>query len=250
MYENERAKSSALALDGPYPDLGREVRRLLGWEVGSDHPYLSTRAAQTKTGVNFTTIALIARGFRARADTLKKIASGLGGDEDLLLVLADHIPPGMRDRLLTTPTPTDAELLLRIGQPLSMKGMGSIPLSLSSASAGEALPSDQQNFLESLRDLLPNEAHAIKVEGDCMEPMYHHGDILVIRPGPQAENGDNVIAHLDDDTLTCKQYRISGDGVPHLEAINGKWPEIPANRFRIIGVIEYFMRRPKRHEAN
>lgn len=99
MYEAERNKARNIPIDGEYPDFAKAVRYLLGWSEDSDRPYLSTRAAQSKTGVNFTTISMAARGFRGKEDTVKKIAVGLGGDVDELLLLADYVPKGRREEL-------------------------------------------------------------------------------------------------------------------------------------------------------
>lgn len=91
--------------DGPYPDLAREMRRLMGHDPDPDlgpgqqsRPWLSTRAAESITGVNRMTIADALRGFRASAEVLLRFARTLGGDSWELLLASgypahDLLPP-------------------------------------------------------------------------------------------------------------------------------------------------------------
>lgn len=42
-------------------------------------------------------------------------------------------------------------------------------------------------------------------------------------------------------TLACKVYREQ-DGERYLEAVNGHWPRIPPEQFRVIGMVVKVMR--------
>jgi len=87
-----RKKALERTIDGPYSDLAKEVRYLLGWVEGSSRPYLTSRMAYRKTGVNYSTIAAMSKGDRGSYESVRKFAEGLGGDVDQLLLLAGYVP--------------------------------------------------------------------------------------------------------------------------------------------------------------
>ncbi len=62
--------------------------------------------------------------------------------------------------------------------------------------------------------------YALEVKGDSMiEAGINDGDIVVIREQPTAENGDIVVALVDDQEATLKRFRRRG-GMIALEAAN------------------------------
>ena len=89
----ERKKSVDRVIDGPYPEFAQEVRRLLGWEDNSTREYFSTRQASSITGVNYSTVSMMARGFRSSLNNIKQFANALGGDANLLSRLSGHLLP-------------------------------------------------------------------------------------------------------------------------------------------------------------
>ncbi|MBE3639219.1 transcriptional repressor LexA [Mangrovicoccus algicola] len=53
--------------------------------------------------------------------------------------------------------------------------------------------------------------YALEVQGDSMIDIgINDGDIVVIREGSSAENGEIVVAKIDDETVTLKRYRRRG----------------------------------------
>lgn len=87
-----REKAAARPIDGPYPELAKAVRELLGY--CNDYPgvALTSREASRKTGVNHATITTMMRGDRPSEGTILKLAKGLGGDAAQLLFLAGYLP--------------------------------------------------------------------------------------------------------------------------------------------------------------
>jgi len=62
--------------------------------------------------------------------------------------------------------------------------------------------------------------YALEVKGDSMiEAGINDGDVVVIREGSEASNGDIVVAVVDDYEATLKRYRRTGDMIA-LEAAN------------------------------
>lgn len=110
--------------------------------------------------------------------------------------------------------------------------------------------------IEALRDqgtqvdipaaLLGNGEHyALEVAGDSMvEAGIHDGDTVVIRKGESAENGQIVVALVDDAEVTLKRLRRRGNSVA-LEPANPRH-EIrifPADRVKVQGWLVALLRR-------
>lgn len=132
------------------------------------------------------------------------------------------------------------DYLRRIGEDADVSDTYSTPLSPLRASAGDlrAVREVGQDY-ETVRDAMPHQTRAIRVTGECMAPFYQDGDIVIVRETPFAENGQQVIALVDDECLSCKIFRANGTN--YLEPVNGEG-RISGERFRIIGVIVKLIR--------
>ncbi|HRQ15320.1 MAG TPA: S24 family peptidase [Promineifilum sp.] len=69
-----------------------------------------------------------------------------------------------------------------------------------------------------------SESFALMVLGDAMLPEFAEGEIVVIEPNGQVENGSFVLARVDDD-WTLRQLCRKGDDWT-LCALNPDYPEI------------------------
>lgn len=79
--------------------------------------------------------------------------------------------------------------------------------------------------------------YALEVKGDSMiEAGINDGDIVVIREQNTAENGDIVVALVDDAEATLKRFRRKG-GMIALEAANPAYETrmLPDNRVKVQG---------------
>lgn len=65
----------------------------------------------------------------------------------------------------------------------------------------------------------------LKVQGNSMYPLLYSGEIIIVRKQDTAENGDIVVALLDNEDATVKRFRIINDGVI-LEAENEEYNSI------------------------
>ena len=80
----------------------------------------------------------------------------------------------------------------------------------------------------------------LKAEGDSMnEAGVNNGDLLLIRQQPDANNGDRVLALIDDEA-TVKEYNKNGGMVILKPKSTNKihQPIILTSNFRIQGVVE------------
>jgi repressor LexA len=77
---------------------------------------------------------------------------------------------------------------------------------------------------------------ALRVKGDSMtDAGIDHGDVIVVRQQPTADDGD-IVAALIDDEATVKVYRRLGRRVV-LEPRNPAYPLIPADDATVLGKV-------------
>lgn len=79
--------------------------------------------------------------------------------------------------------------------------------------------------------------YALEVKGDSMiEAGINDGDIVVIREQSTAENGDIVVALIDEEEATLKRFRRKGNMIA-LEAANPQYETrmLPDNKVRVQG---------------
>lgn len=82
--------------------------------------------------------------------------------------------------------------------------------------------------------------YALRVKMDCMEPEFMEGDIIVVRPDIQPENGDYVIVRDNKkNEATFKQLKKYGKTIV-LHPLNPKYKDIvldEEDRYQIVGVV-------------
>jgi phage repressor protein C with HTH and peptisase S24 domain len=72
------------------------------------------------------------------------------------------------------------------------------------AASYDEIPKDwREKIATTSRD---RRAFGVVVEGDCMEPKYLQGDILIIEPSSEPRNGKPVVAKLKDDAVQVRIY--------------------------------------------
>lgn len=101
---------------------------------------------------------------------------------------------------------------LSVVGPLS--GIRAIPVrSWAQAGIGrdfEELPFDWQRTIPT--DCPDDQAFAVEVEGDSMEPKFLQGDIAVIMPSHQPKNGSLVVARLEREGIVFKVFTARQEG--------------------------------------
>ena len=105
---------------------------------------------------------------------------------------------------------------------------------------------DQGSTIEVPIALIGNGEHyALEVAGDSMiDAGIMDGDTVVIRKGEQAENGQIVVALVDESEVTLKRLRRRGNSIA-LEPANPKHETriFPAGRVRVQGRLVALLRR-------
>ena len=80
---------------------------------------------------------------------------------------------------------------------------------------------------------------ALRVKGDCMEPEFVEGDVIIVNPHVEPVPGDYVIVKNDAEEATFKQLKKYGK-TPVLHPLNPKYPDIEikrGHRYRIVGKV-------------
>ncbi|MGB0659936.1 MAG: transcriptional repressor LexA [Mangrovicoccus sp.] len=118
-------------------------------------------------------------------------------------------------------------------------GASDIPLMGRIAAGGpiEAVPQNDRISVPNSMMSRSGAHYALEIKGDSMiEIGINDGDVVVIREANTAENGDIVVAKIDDQDVTLKRYRRRG-GTVALEPANAAYvvQTYPEDRVAIQG---------------
>jgi repressor LexA len=119
-----------------------------------------------------------------------------------------------------------------------------VPL-LGNVAAGKPLFAEEnlQGYVQVPAECLSGGAHfALQVKGDSMRDAgIMDGDVVVVAHRNTADNGDIVVAMVDD-AVTLKRFFVEKNRVK-LKAENPKYPPIFTQNVRILGKLAFLMRR-------
>lgn len=81
--------------------------------------------------------------------------------------------------------------------------------------------------------------YALRVHGDSMEPKFSNGDIIIVEPGEQPENGSYVVVRQNGSEATFKQLCIDGSNC-FLKPLNSRYPIMEMKQDAVIcGVVKW-----------
>jgi SOS-response transcriptional repressor LexA len=119
-------------------------------------------------------------------------------------------------RLENSARPLSSKLTARVANLCGDGSVGPLPVvksrvipvrSWAQAGAGldfEELPLDWQKQVPT--DCPDEQAFAVEIQGDSMEPRFVAGDIAVLMPGQQPRNGSVVVARLENEGIVFKVF--------------------------------------------
>jgi len=196
---------------------------------------------RSKSGIHRLITALEERGFlrrhkhRARALEVLRLSDDLAPPERSVPRFAPNVIHGNFSGKL--PGVRSASEAGAIRLPLYGRIAAGLPI--------EALR-DEADEVDVPVALLGNGDHfALKVEGDSMiEAGILEGDIVIIRKGEAAENGQIIVALLDEAEVTLKRLRRRGNSIA-LEPANIRYETkiYPPERVRVQGKLVALLRR-------
>ncbi len=174
---------------------------------------------KSKSGIHRLITALEERGFirrlahRARAIEIVKLPESLGG--------AAEPAPGFRPRVIEGARPAPAAASAIPGY--EPEGAASVPL-MGRIAAGVPISAiqHQERMVGVPGGMIGRggEHYALEVKGDSMvDAGIHDGDTVVIKRQDTAQNGEIIVALVDEEEATLKRLRRKGASIA-LEAAN------------------------------
>jgi len=195
---------------------------------------------RSKSGIHRLISALEERGFLRRH---KHRARALE-----VVRLSDDLLPQSRDEPRFSPNVIQGDFSGKLSGVRSLQIAGSVSLPLyGKIAAGlpiEALQDDDEQIDVPVTLIGSGEHFALTVEGDSMiEAGILDGDTVIIRRGETAENGQIIVALVDDNEVTLKRLRRRGQSIA-LEPANARYETkiLPAERVKVQGRLVALMR--------
>lgn len=172
---------------------------------------------RSKSGIHRLITALEERGFirrlahRARAIEIVRLPETLGGPAQG--GFAPRVIQGDKPDVPKPPAAQQVSSAHATELPLMGRIAAGVPIeAISQSTASVAVPGQMLTG--------KGDHYALEVRGDSMiEAGINDGDVVVIRETNVAENGDIVVALVEDHEATLKRFRRTGDRIA-LEAAN------------------------------
>jgi phage repressor protein C with HTH and peptisase S24 domain len=77
-----------------------------------------------------------------------------------------------------------------------------------------------------------DDAYALEVSGNSMEPLYRKGDILIVSPSAKVRKGDRVVVKTRDGEVLAKELKKKSDKAIELLSLN------PEHKDRVLPIAE------------
>ncbi|MCL6581527.1 MAG: transcriptional repressor LexA [Firmicutes bacterium] len=140
--------------------------------------------------------------------------------------------------------PRAIEILEEGGRAVQKQRLVSLPL-VGRVTAGQPILAVEniEDYVPLPRDLVGSEGcFLLKVQGDSMVGAgIHDGDLVIVKPQPTADNGDIVVALLEDEATVKRFYRERG--AVRLQPENPRLEPIVTRNVRIVGKVVGLFRR-------
>lgn len=196
---------------------------------------------KSKSGIHRLINGLVERGYlerlpnRARALAIKRLPDGLQGG---LQASSSRAPASSS----VTSLPRPAKELF--AAPIS--GVQPIPLfgKIAAGTPIEAIRHDGAYFDAPMNLLGSGEYYALQVDGESMRDVgIHDRDIVIIKRAAQAQNGQIVVALVDQAEVTLKRLQKNGPTVTLMpENMDFQPQTYPADRVEIQGTLSALVR--------
>jgi phage repressor protein C with HTH and peptisase S24 domain len=193
---------------------------------------------------NSDIVARLAEYLNVSTDLLilgKESSSSLSGEEQAVLEKYRSLTPENKiritERLDTLREIEEAETSVITVEETTYIELYELPVS---AGTGIILDSCGKEMIKILRSEIADEANfALRISGDSMEPVFHDGDIALVRSQPQIEIGEIGIFILNE----CGYIKELGSG--RLISFNDNYGDIPLHEYdsiycrgKVIGILE------------
>ena len=214
--------------------------------VGREHMAVATLTGMRRQILEFIGEQIKSRGY---PPSVREIGEAVGLTSSS--TVHTHLQVLQRDGYLrrdpTKPRALTVSFEPSSGAAISVRPVAHVPL-IGSVAAGTGVLAE-----ENIEDVLPiaedltgsGQLFMLKVRGDSMiEAGIFDGDFVIVRCQPEANNGDIVVAAINDEEATVKTFRRRGDRVVLVPA-NPEYSEIEmsADDLVIYGKVVTVLRR-------
>lgn len=109
--------------------------------------------------------------------------------------------------------------------------------------AGQPLEAiaDVEDYLAVDEAIAKSANFALRVKGDSMFPEINDGDVVLVQSTNVAQNGEVVVATVDDNEATVKRLRRAGGDV-YLQPANPAYPIIRGKDITVVGRVTSLIR--------
>ncbi|HQT67873.1 MAG TPA: transcriptional repressor LexA [Acetobacteraceae bacterium] len=204
---------------------------------------------RSKSGIHRLISALEERGFLRRHKHRARALEVIKLPEDIAQRRESASMPANTNEAAFSPRIIQGDFSHRFAGVLAANEAGAVQLPLyGKIAAGlpiEALRDSSAEIAVPLAMIGPGEHYALEVSGDSMiEAGILDGDTAIIRKSETAENGQIVVALVDDNEVTLKRLRRRGQSVA-LEPANMRHETriFPGERVKIQGRLVALLRR-------
>jgi repressor LexA len=204
---------------------------------------------RSKSGIHRLISALEERGFLSRRHHQARALEVLRLPGDGQPVAANEVPRRAEGAAGFAPTVIQGDFSARLPGVRAAPEVGAVQLPLYGRIAAglpiEAMRDTSSHIEVPVALLGGGEHYALEVAGDSMiDAGIQDGDTVIIRRAETAENGQIVVALVDDEEVTLKRLRRRGNSVA-LEPANPRHESriFPAERVRVQGRLVALMRR-------
>jgi repressor LexA len=187
---------------------------------------------RSKSGIHRLITALEERGFirrlahRARALEIVRLPESLGGESGF----TPRVIEGDRPQAAPPVGAVPVEAVHALELPVMGRIAAGVPIeAIAHASHNVAVPGGMISG--------PGQHYALEVKGDSMiEAGINDGDVVVIRETSTADNGDIVVALIEDQEATLKKFYRRGNAIA-LEAANPAYETrvLPEDQVKVQG---------------
>jgi len=212
-------------------------------------------ALKSKSGIHRLISALEERGFlrrrhhRARALEVIRLPGDLPGRDRSTAAASSAPAPASQGQAAFTPNVIRGDFSARLPGVRTATDAAAVQLPMYGRIAAglpiEALREEAEQIDVPSALLGGGEHYALEVAGDSMiDAGIHDGDTVIIRRGDTAENGQIVVALVDENEVTLKRLRRRGNSIA-LEPANARHETriFPADRVQVQGRLIALLRR-------
>lgn len=188
-----------------------------------------------KVGLSHVAIGNYLAGNLPKSEHLIKLAEEFGKTTDFLLCREDEAPSEIKKSYKTSNVPKNH------GGPYWGTSCTAPIISWASAGTGndfQDMGDDPESVERIATDCKDANCYGLKVKGDSMSPAYRDGDVIVVMPNSEAQNGDLVVARIKkdhDEDVLFKKLRWSDDGKrARLIPLNPEYEILEVERRKIV----------------